>query len=88
MGCDNILNYNAREDVCGICNGDGSTATTVSDSATGFSETSELFSNAISQQYVILQLLGYVDVGTIPIGAREITIRETSPAVVIGSYNT
>ena len=85
MGCDNVLNSDAREDVCGIYNGDGSTATTVSDSATGFSETSELLSNAVSQQYVILQLLGYVDVGTV---AREITIRETSPAVVIGSYNT
>ena len=29
-----------------------------------------------------------MDVATIPIGAREITIRETSLSAVIGSYNT
>lgn len=43
-------------------------------------------SNTISEQYTILQLSGYVDVGVIPIGAREITIRDTSNSSVIGNY--
>lgn len=44
--------------------------------------------NTFNQQYnVIWQLLlGYVEVGAIPIGAREITIRDTSVSSVIGNY--
>ena len=84
-----MLNSDLRDDVCGICNGDGSNATTVTDSAMGFGsiELSELLNIVVSQQYITFQwYLGYVDVGTIPIGAREITIMETtSSSVVVGT---
>ena len=35
MGCDNALNSGAQEDVCGVCNGDGSGATNTTNALTG-----------------------------------------------------
>jgi len=49
LGCDNVLNSDAREDICGVCNGNDSTATTITDSAAGFNEEGELLSSAVSQ---------------------------------------
>jgi len=49
LGCDNVLNSDAQEDICGVCNGNNSTATTISDSAAEFNKEGELLSSAISQ---------------------------------------
>ena len=35
MGCDNVLESGAQADTCGVCNGDNSSATIVSDTLTG-----------------------------------------------------
>ena len=35
MGCDNVLESGAQTDACGVCNGDGSGTTKISDTLTG-----------------------------------------------------
>ena len=35
MGCDNVLESGAQTDTCGVCNGDGSSATKTTDTLTG-----------------------------------------------------
>jgi len=35
VGCDNILESGAQTDSCGVCNGDDSTATKITDTLTG-----------------------------------------------------
>ena len=35
VGCDNVLESGAQTDTCGVCNGDGSSATKTTDTLTG-----------------------------------------------------
>ena len=35
MGCDNVLGSGAQTDSCGVCNGEGSGATIITDTLTG-----------------------------------------------------
>lgn len=46
-----------------------------------------LLSNIVSQEAINDIFIGYVDVGVIPVGARDIRIMETSPSAIIGVYN-
>ncbi|XP_068173178.1 A disintegrin and metalloproteinase with thrombospondin motifs 7 isoform X2 [Antennarius striatus] len=62
VGCDYVIESNAVEDRCGICNGDGSTCTTV------------------RRTFEESEGLGYVDIGLIPEGARDIRIEEVAEA--------
>uniref|UniRef100_A0A3B3D8D8 ADAM metallopeptidase with thrombospondin type 1 motif 7 n=1 Tax=Oryzias melastigma TaxID=30732 RepID=A0A3B3D8D8_ORYME len=62
IGCDFVINSNAVEDLCGVCNGNGSTCTTV------------------RRTFEEKEGLGYVDIGLIPEGARNILIKEVAEA--------
>ncbi|XP_053177838.1 A disintegrin and metalloproteinase with thrombospondin motifs 7 [Scomber japonicus] len=62
IGCDYMIESSVVEDRCGVCNGNGSTCTTVRRT---FEET---------------EGLGYVDIGMIPEGARDIRIEEVAEA--------
>ncbi|XP_023808685.1 A disintegrin and metalloproteinase with thrombospondin motifs 7 [Oryzias latipes] len=62
IGCDFVINSNAVEDQCGVCNGNGSTCTTV------------------RRTFEEKEGLGYVDIGLIPEGARNILIKEVAEA--------
>uniref|UniRef100_A0A674MQ18 ADAM metallopeptidase with thrombospondin type 1 motif 7 n=1 Tax=Takifugu rubripes TaxID=31033 RepID=A0A674MQ18_TAKRU len=62
VGCDYVVESSAVEDRCGVCNGDGSTCTTV------------------RRTFEESEGLGYVDIGLIPEGARDIRIEEVAEA--------
>ncbi|KAK0136944.1 A disintegrin and metalloproteinase with thrombospondin motifs 7 [Merluccius polli] len=62
VGCDFVIDSDASEDRCGVCQGDGSTCRTVTKT---FKES---------------EGLGYVDIGLIPEGARDIRVEEMAAA--------
>ncbi|XP_030232190.1 A disintegrin and metalloproteinase with thrombospondin motifs 7 isoform X2 [Gadus morhua] len=62
VGCDFVIDSNALEDRCGVCQGDGSTCKTV------------------TKTFEKSEGLGYVDIGLIPEGARDIRVEEMAAA--------
>ncbi|TKS69568.1 disintegrin and metalloproteinase with thrombospondin motifs 7 [Collichthys lucidus] len=75
VGCDFVIESNAVEDRCGVCNGNGSTCTTVR----------RMFEESEGTRYFVFfsyikYPLGYVDIGLIPEGAWGIHIEEVAEA--------
>ena len=65
IGCDLQFNSNAKEDICGVCNGTGTSCKIISGSFTG------------SQSRNLTRV--YEKVATIPAGARKLKISEDIP---------
>ncbi|KAM6203101.1 LOW QUALITY PROTEIN: A disintegrin and metalloproteinase with thrombospondin motifs 17 [Rhynchocyon petersi] len=91
IGCDGIIGSSAKEDRCGICNGDGKTCRVIkgdfnhthgSGEVNAGGKATSCVSNRVEMWFICALFVstGYIEAVVIPAGARRIRVVEDKPA--------
>ncbi|XP_057688046.1 A disintegrin and metalloproteinase with thrombospondin motifs 17 isoform X1 [Corythoichthys intestinalis] len=82
IGCDGIIGSSSREDVCGVCNGDGRSCSVVRgdfNHTRGMGKKRTSFRPLVGSLHPTARASGYVEAAVIPAGARRIKVVEDKP---------